>query len=77
MRAILREQTMELEGKLAPKPKGKNLIGSQPKFAKIWIIPESPDDPVSATIRRDVPTNILSRNVGRAMAGRGQQSKWK
>jgi hypothetical protein len=26
----------------APKPKRKNLIGSQPKFAKFWIISENP-----------------------------------
>jgi hypothetical protein len=75
IRAILRQPRPELEVKLPPKPKGKNLIGSKPNSAKIWIISESPDGLFIATIRTDVPANFVSRNGWRAMAGCGQQSK--
>jgi hypothetical protein len=42
MRAIFRQPKRELDVELAPKSKGKNLIDSKPKFAKICTISESP-----------------------------------
>jgi hypothetical protein len=61
----------ELEVELVSKPTGKNLIGSNRKFGKIWIIAESLGGPFIATVRTDLPANFLRRNGGRARAGDG------
>jgi hypothetical protein len=60
---------------LGPKTTIKYLIGAKPNFGKFWIISERSGRPFIATIRTDVPANLLSGNGGRAMAECGQQSK--